>query len=797
MQAQVVPNQGVRAVGPNIQPADPNNLIGATLLPFGPAAGDTALPKADDGFEFKSVSPLAANGLPYSIPFYGRRHPGYFVSVNGVISFDAGVSSYSPEAFPTSLNLPIVAPYWADVDTRPAQYGGNVYHRVITDYAQRMEIGARITACYFGYVSNTNPTAVSYRRGPFLPTMAIVATWDRVGYYNQKTDRVNTFQAVIATDGMETYTLFLYPNKAIWWDMGEASGSAFPNVGIDAGNGNCINAAGARTAAMRDLWFLTNTNPAQRGTHIYALNAMIPNRRQDPALPPPSVPETISSYTRDLWLPALAAGQTAHVLNFEGGFDRINRLGPADPVILRQANAGSVAFINEGGALSGAPFSMEGPGAFVLSQPGTVQTALRLTKNVTIRLQAPEALSTLADLTFETATNPASAGGNLAVTEDATVGSLIGIGGNQGTITGTKRLAVTNDEDAAFNGTISGSLTLVKRGPGSQTLGGNNTYTGTTTVEDGMLGLAHAAATGTGPLIMRGGEIRAAGAARTLAKPLAVEGDFRLGRLTHFTGLTTLAKEVKITSMNPDTHALAESSFTGGITGNGGLTFTEGANPIGKIRVGGTLTYTGRTRVLKGRVEAAAALPSTTDVVLSRTAVLETSGGAASYPVKSLTLAGVPAQPGLWGAPGSGAPLTSPLLAGTVPLQVTGTADPYLIWSLDIPDEQDRSRGQDPDRDGRTNVQEYLFGTPALEGTGAQVVSTAKEDGTLSIRWLERKAGAAYTLQVSAGLKEDWETSTLVAAEVAGAVVPEGYQQMEVIVTPGAARKFFRVKAAE
>jgi len=37
----------------------------------------------------------------------------------------------------------------------------------------------------------------------------------------------------------------------------------------------------------------------------------------------------------------------------------------------------------------------------------------------------------------------------------------------------------------------------------------------------------------------------------------------------------------------------------------------------------------------------------------------------------------------------------------------------------------------------------------------------------------------------------------LVPAEVAGGPVPEGYRQMEVVVTPGAQRKFFRVKGGE
>jgi hypothetical protein len=153
------------------------------------------------------------------------------------------------------------------------------------------------------------------------------------------------------------------------------------------------------------------------------------------------------------------------------------------------------------------------------------------------------------------------------------------------------------------------------------------------------------------------------------------------------------------------------------------------------------MDYAGRTRVLKGRVAFESALPTTTDVVLSGAALLETSGAAAFYAVKSLTLAGVPAQPGLWGAPGSGASNTSPLLAGTVPLKVQGTADPYEIWSLDIPEQSGRARELDPDGDGLVNVVEYLFGTLPTSGKGTVMTSAVNGTGKLVIRWLERKIG--------------------------------------------------------
>ena len=584
--AQIVPNQGVRAVGPNTQPSPAANL-GATLYPYGPAAGDTALPKSDDGYELRSLDPLDSNGLHYKIPFMGGRHPNYVVAINGVVSFGSGLASYSPESFPRALGTPpIVAPFWADVDTRPEQYGGNVYHRVITDYATRMEIGARMTNCYLDYVWGVEGSGRAYRRGPFKPTLAIVATWDRVGCYDRQTDRVNTFQAVIATDGLETHALFLYPNQAIWWDYGSASTGIHASGGGDAGDqANYYNIPGARTTQMRDLWFLSNTMPAQPGVQIHKLTVPYPNFRYDPLSPPASWTNVINYGIRDILLGDAPAG---HVLKFDGGgFDSIYRVNPTNPVRLTHQGGSSTTYVNDTGALTGPGFDLEGGGSFVLCQPGAVHAPLILSGGVTLRLLAPEALSASADLVFRSPSSGSLPGGTLQVTENATIGSLASTGTLPGSVTGTARLVVTNDEDAVFNGKITGALSFVKRGPALQTLGGDNAYTGTTTLEDGTLGLASNTATGTGPLVIRGGVIRASGAERTLTKPLTVEGDFGLGRLTHFTGQTTLTKEVKITSTNPDQGAAENSFFSGGITGPGGLTFTEAENPVGKIRLGG------------------------------------------------------------------------------------------------------------------------------------------------------------------------------------------------------------------
>lgn len=97
---------------------------------------------------------------------------------NGVISFDAPVSAYTPNPFPIpGGNFVLLSPYWADVDTRPPN-GGFVHYREITDLALLNMARDQIRAIF--------PEDFE----TFTPTFLFVATWDHVGYYNSRTDKV-------------------------------------------------------------------------------------------------------------------------------------------------------------------------------------------------------------------------------------------------------------------------------------------------------------------------------------------------------------------------------------------------------------------------------------------------------------------------------------------------------------------------------------------------------------------------------------------------------------------------------
>jgi hypothetical protein len=100
------------------------------------------------------------------------------VSNNGVISFDAPVTAHTPNSFPIpGGNFVLLSPYWADVDTRPPN-GGFVHYRQSTDPALLNMARDQIRVIF--------PEDFQ----TFTPTFLFVATWDHVGYYNSRTDKV-------------------------------------------------------------------------------------------------------------------------------------------------------------------------------------------------------------------------------------------------------------------------------------------------------------------------------------------------------------------------------------------------------------------------------------------------------------------------------------------------------------------------------------------------------------------------------------------------------------------------------
>ncbi|WP_017743439.1 nidogen-like domain-containing protein [Scytonema hofmannii] len=124
-----------------------NNRIGSfKMRPF----SETFLDKTDDG----SFGPFS---FGFNLPFFGQNYNSFYVNNNGNVSFGKSVGAFTPQSLKTQTLAPMIAPYWADVDTR-------------------------------------GTGTVSVKTG--IPN-EVTVTWDKVGYYSQRTDKTASFQMIL------------------------------------------------------------------------------------------------------------------------------------------------------------------------------------------------------------------------------------------------------------------------------------------------------------------------------------------------------------------------------------------------------------------------------------------------------------------------------------------------------------------------------------------------------------------------------------------------------------------------
>jgi gliding motility-associated-like protein len=130
--------------------------------------------------------------LPFDFNLYGTTYNGIYVNNNGNVSFGAAYPTYSGSPFPNP-DFVMVAPFWADVDTRPGADG---------------EPHGEVRICI-----NDLETRV-------------VITWDSVGYFAFHGDKRNTFQLILTNGfdpllGLGNNVAFVYQDMQ--WTTGDAS----------------------------------------------------------------------------------------------------------------------------------------------------------------------------------------------------------------------------------------------------------------------------------------------------------------------------------------------------------------------------------------------------------------------------------------------------------------------------------------------------------------------------------------------------------------------------------------------
>lgn len=215
--------------------------------------------------------------LPFALNFFGTSYSSFFVNNNGNVTFGQALGDFTPEPFPLTFTpadggggetaiegpglaaaaaalrgIPIIAPYWSDVDTRldPEDNSNLVW------------------------VHSPNQNTV-------------VVTWDSVGYFSENNDKRNDFQLVLrsrADTGQGNFDIdFRY--RSLQWTTGDASGGENglggtpAQAGFDSGNGiDFLMLPGSRTAAILDLQNTSNVAADTPGLWTFAVrNGALPD----------------------------------------------------------------------------------------------------------------------------------------------------------------------------------------------------------------------------------------------------------------------------------------------------------------------------------------------------------------------------------------------------------------------------------------------------------------------------------------------------------------------------------------
>lgn len=227
------------------------------------------IPANDDGFTL-------AQALGFSANFFGTTYTDAYVSNNGYVTFNAGQGIYTPLGLGAGyIGQPIIAPFFADVDTRGA--------------------GSGLT---------------SYGTGTYEDFQAFGVTWPAVGYFPNATDKLDTFQVILTNrsdTGDGNFDIF-FNYGSIQWETGGASGGTnglggtSAAAGFNAGSGDAAGTYFQLAGSLTNGAFLdggpdalsTGTNDGVAGQFKFQVRngtVVVPTPTPVPTPVPTGVPE--------------------------------------------------------------------------------------------------------------------------------------------------------------------------------------------------------------------------------------------------------------------------------------------------------------------------------------------------------------------------------------------------------------------------------------------------------------------------------------------------------------------------
>lgn len=167
-------------------------LAGAQALRNIPGFTTNTQPRNDD-----ESTALLNLGLG-TLNFFGNNYTSAYVNTNGNITFTEALSTYTPFQLTGGGTIPIIAPFFADVDTR-----------------------------------NAASAQVQYGNGTVDGRNAFGVNWNGVGFYNRNANALNVFQMILIDRGDTGAGNFdaEFNYNSIRWETGQASGGNSSGLG--------------------------------------------------------------------------------------------------------------------------------------------------------------------------------------------------------------------------------------------------------------------------------------------------------------------------------------------------------------------------------------------------------------------------------------------------------------------------------------------------------------------------------------------------------------------------------------
>jgi len=235
----------------NLPPAQGFFRLGPTNWAIRPGFTNNILDRNDD--YYTDLVPIG-----FSINFFGSNQTNLYVNNNGNVTFDAPQGAYVTAPL-AELGIKIIAPFWADVDTR-----------------------------------NTDSDVVRYGTNTVDGHIAFGVDWLDVGYYPWQADKLLSCQLVIIerSDIAAGDFDMEFNYDKVEWDWGSASQGTFARAGHSDGTTNSSNSYELPGSGAEGVFFDSNPqiNPAT-GLIYHSLNSLVSGRylfffRNGEPLPP-------------------------------------------------------------------------------------------------------------------------------------------------------------------------------------------------------------------------------------------------------------------------------------------------------------------------------------------------------------------------------------------------------------------------------------------------------------------------------------------------------------------------------